>query len=102
MNDFRISPVDPLTVYSVQKVLRATHLTNGQKVDFMRKNSCQITSLFNTRINSEEFKAIMQNRPLEVLKPIKNSFTKRGDKKILAKTLEVEPNEIIAGFASGM
>lgn len=36
----------------------------------------------------------MENRPLQKFRPLKNSYTKMGDKIILAKALGIEPSQV--------
>ena len=45
-------------------------------------------------LGTEDFDRIMSNRPLMIFKPIKNVFTKNGDRILLAKTLEIPPNKL--------
>lgn len=89
-----ISRVEPLTVNKVYKVLGATHISAAQKEQFLRVNSVEINSLFSAMINSRSFEKIMHDRPLIIFKPLKNSYTKIGDKKILAEQLGIKPSEV--------
>ena len=97
--DIRVSKISgemPLDLTAVRKVLTSSDLTDAQKTQFLRTNSTQIKSLVDTKITGAEFRTLMENRPLIIFKPLKNSFTKAGDKKILAKTLNIKPTLVDA------
>ena len=49
------------------------------------------------KISSADYKILMKNRNLKKFRPLKNSFTKKGDKIILAKALGITPSEL-AGY----
>lgn len=89
-----ISRIEPLTINKVYKVLGATHISLAKKEQFLRRNDVEINALFMDKINSESFKTIMDNRPLKLFRPLVNSYTKAGDKRILAKTLGIKPSEV--------
>lgn len=92
MSDLKI---DAISAGAIRKVLTSSKLSDAQKADFLKQNSTEIRSTLTTNnITKTEFAMIMKNRPLVRLRPIKNSFTKQGDKILLAKTLGVEPKEI--------
>ena len=86
----------PLNLSGVRKVLSSTKITDEQKLQFLRKNKVEIKSMVETAITGSEFKSLMKNRPLIKFRPLKNSFTKAGDKKILAKTLNIKPTMVDA------
>ena len=97
--DIRVSKISgemPLDLTAVRKVLTSSDLTDAQKTQFLRTNSTQIKSLVDTKITGPEFQTLMEKRPLIIFKPLKNSFTKAGDKKILAKTLNIKPTLVDA------
>ena len=85
---------EPLTLNKVYKVLTATHISSADKEQFIKVNQTEIEKMFAGKINTTAFQQIMKNRPLKLFKPIKNSFTKAGDKKILAKNLDIAPAEL--------
>ncbi len=92
MSDLRIEPISPA---SVRRVLLSNQLTDVQKTEFLKQHEHVIRhTLAPETITKSEFKMIMQNRPLVRFRPLRNSFTKQGDKVLLAKTLGVEPKEI--------
>lgn len=93
--------VEPLTVNKIIKVLSATHISASEKEQFIRANRVEIDSLLAGKINTEAFQRVMKDRPLILFKPLKNSFTKAGDKKILANTLGISPNQV-GSFIQGV
>lgn len=92
--DMRIDKISGLDFATVQKVLSSANITDSQKVQFIKNNSAEIHSIMNSKITGAEFAAMMKTRPLIRFRPLKNSFTKRGDKKLLAMTLEIEPADV--------
>ena len=89
-----IRKIETLTINKVYNILSATHISASQKEDFLRVNSVEINALFSDKINTESFRKIMKNRPLKLFRPFKNSYTKAGDKKILAETLGIPLSEV--------
>lgn len=90
----RIRPVGNLDLYKVREVLASSQISSDQKIKFIRHNHAEISHLVEEKISSDDFKIIMDNRPLELFKPFKNSYTKAGDKKLLAIALGIKPNEV--------
>lgn len=81
-----------LDITALRNILTSAKITYKQKAQFIKDNSLQIKNIIeSTPITGKEFKFMMHNRPLIKFRPLKNSFTKRGDKKILAETLDVDP-----------
>ncbi len=89
-----INLITPITLSKVHEVLTSNKITDSQKTDFVRRYKTQIQEAIDVKISGTEFKWIMSNRPLPKFKPLKNSFTKRGDKIMLAKMLCIEPAEL--------
>ena len=96
MSDLSVSKIPSITidVYSIGHVLASSALTDAQKIQFIRRNSDEIKGIMEIELGSEEFNKIMGNRPLMLFKPIRNSFTKQGDRVLLAITLEIPVNEM--------
>ena len=96
MSDLSIHkiPEIPIDVYTIGHVLASSTLTDAQKIQFIRRNSDEIKGIMEIELGSEDFNKIMDNRPLMLFKPIRNSFTKQGDRVLLAKTLEIPVNEM--------
>lgn len=89
-----INLITPITLSKVHEVLTSNKITDSQKTDFVRRYKTQIQEAIDVKISGTEFKWIMSKRPIRKFKPLKNSFTKRGDKIMLAKMLCIEPAEL--------
>ena len=89
-----IDAIKPVNAYEIHKVLSSEKLTDNMKAEYLRKNETQIKKVLKTDISKEEFQQIMENRPLIRFKPLKNSFTKRGDDIIFAKTMNIDKKQI--------
>ena len=93
MKVYDIGTIDFNKIY---KIMRSSKLTVAQKEKFVRNHSLEIKGVMKTKLTSSEFTQIMNNRPLIKYRPLKNSFTKAGDKKILAQTLGVPTTQVTA------
>jgi len=93
MKVYDIGTIDFNKIY---KIMRSSKLTFAQKEKFVRNHSLEIKGVMKTKLTSSEFTQIMNNRPLIKYRPLKNSFTKAGDKKILAQTLGVPTTQVTA------
>lgn len=89
-----ISSIKTIDLPTIHRVLSSTSISERQKENFVQQNRTQINEVLKEHISGAEYKFIMQSRPLQKFRPIKNSFTKRGDKILLAKTLGIEPTEL--------
>lgn len=89
-----IHRLEPLTLNKVYNVLSATHISAAQKEEFVMVNRTEINELLLGKINTASFQTIMQGRKLQLFKPLKNSYTKAGDKKILAKALGIATGDV--------
>lgn len=91
-----ISPIKPVSLNSVQAVLSSKQISSQEKIDYMRTNRNEIKRLCEEELNitGREFKNMMQNRPLQRFRPLKNSFTKKGDKILLSVALGIQPEEV--------
>ncbi len=89
-----IKSIDSINLSTVREVLTSNKISQSQKNDFIRQYKTQIQHVLDVKLTGTEFKIIMKNRPLQKFKPIKNSFTKRGDKIFLANVLGIEPAEL--------
>lgn len=93
----KIAPVnhsENLNSLKIYEILSSPKLTDKQKAEFIRQNEFELKAKIKEEITPSEFKELMQNRPLMRFRPLKNSFTKRGDSILLAKALGIEPKEI--------
>jgi len=89
-----INSLTPITLSKVQEVLTSNKITQSQKTKFVRHYRTEIQQAVDVKLSGTEFKWIMGKRPLQKFKPIRNSFTKRGDKIMLAQMLGIEPAEV--------
>ena len=98
MSDMRISAISgyepSLDLYSIHKVLISDKISDYDKMRFLHKNQMQINHIMETKISSNEFINMMQGRALIRFRPLKNSYTKWGDKILLAKTLGILPSQV--------
>lgn len=83
--------IDFITIYNI---LTSSQISEANKTQFIRENHHKIKEIMIERITSHDFKTIMSTRAIKKFRPLKNSFTKAGDKMILAKALELPPREI--------
>lgn len=91
-----ISNIRPVNLYDLKKILASQKLTDKQKAEYINKNRIKIKNLMKDKITKQEFAYMMQNRPLIRFRPLKNSYTKKGDKILLAKSVGINPNEVNA------
>ncbi len=89
-----INYIGNLDLYKVRQILGSNKITADQKIKFIQKNHSEILHLAEQKISSTDFKTIMDNRPLKLFRPLKNSYTKAGDKKLLAIALGIKPMEV--------
>ena len=94
MTDFAISKIESIDVYTLRNVLASSQLTDLEKAKFIRKNSSQINTILKLKLDSTEYHTLMENRPLIKFRPFVNSFTKRGDKVLLAKALDISTPKV--------
>jgi hypothetical protein len=90
----KIERIEHLDFIALEKILASNKLTDRQKELFINNNKNKIEKIVIDKISSTDFKTLMQNRNLEKFRPLKNSFTKKGDKLILAKALGIKPSEV--------
>ena len=89
-----IDSLTPITLSKVREVLTSNKISHGQKTEFVRHFKTQIEEALDVKLTGKEYKWIMGNRPLQKFRFLKNSITKRGDKRMLAMMLEIEPCEV--------
>ena len=92
----QIDKIGTLDYITVHNILTSSKISEAQKVQFVKNNKTAISNIIehHIAISGKDFSALMKNRPLVKFKPIRNSFTKRGDKILLAKALGIEPVEV--------
>ena len=94
MSDIKVNAISNIDLYTIQKVFTSDKISDSQKVAFFRQHHGDITEIIKQTISSKEFAHMMKGRPLIKFRPLKNSFTKRGDKILLAKALGIDSSEI--------
>lgn len=90
----KIEKIDNLDFKHLMKILSSSEITEKQKTEFILKNKPQVEHIMKVKISSMDYKTLMQKRSLRKFRPLKNSFTKKGDKLILAKALNINPSEV--------
>ncbi|MBQ6516044.1 hypothetical protein IJI31_02580 [bacterium] len=93
----KVEKVDAVNLDEVHRIMRSKQISNTQKEQFIKDNKTHIDNISEFQISSPEYNKIMESRHLRKFRPIKNSFTKAGDKIILAKSLGIKPSEV-AGY----
>lgn len=89
-----VEKTSPLTTVDIYKILSSKKLSDKEKADFIKNNKHLIKATLKKEITRQEYDAIMEQRPLIKFRPLKNSFTKRGDEIILAKSLNIDKKDI--------
>ena len=89
-----VGSMNSVDFYTIRKILTSNDISATQKTKFIKDNRSQIDRMVEQKISSPEFQYMMKNRPLEIFKPIKNSYTKRGDKIILSKALGLTKSQL--------
>lgn len=89
-----INKISNIDIDVLHKVLTSSYITESQKTQFLENNRTKIQKLIEVNITDIEFLTLMQNRTLQKFRPLKNSYTKFGDKIILAKILGITANEV--------
>lgn len=90
----QVNKIEPITFDMIYKVLTSTKVSEAQKTQFMRNNSIQVAKIMETKINDADFTNLIKSRKIQKFRPLKNSYTKIGDKIILAKALNITPAEV--------
>lgn len=88
--------IEALTFDNLYKVLSSNKITERQKINFVKENQVKIAQIVDVKISSSDYKTMMGKRKLVKFRPLKNVFTKKGDKIILSKALNVPISEIPA------
>lgn len=90
----RVNNIGYIDMQTLHKVLTSDKISFNEKISYVRKNSNKIKDIIEAHITSSEYKKLMKGRPLEKFRPLKNSYTKRGDKILLAGSLGISPSEV--------
>ena len=101
----RVGSIESVDFNTIRQILTSQKISEAEKTQFIKENKTQIHQLINLHITGHEYRGLMKNRPLKKFRPLKNSFTKRGDKKLLAQALEIDEgdvNEYIENVSSAL
>lgn len=90
----KIEKIEHLDFLKLQEILSSTRITDSEKIRFIEQNKPEIEKIVDAKISNEDFNYLIQNRNLVKFRPLKNSFTKKGDKILLAKALNINPSEV--------
>lgn len=90
----KITGVNSIDTLKLHRILTSEKLTDKQKAEFIKKNTTAVKNIVKTEITKYEFEELMSERPLIRFRPLKNSFTKKGDTIILAKSLGIAEKDI--------
>lgn len=90
----KITGVNSIDTLKLHRILTSEKLTDKQKAEFIKKNTTAVKNIVKTEINKYEFEELMSERPLIRFRPLKNSFTKKGDTIILAQSLGIGEKDI--------
>lgn len=96
MSNINISKIENFTLNATNlcKILDSKKLSDRQKFEFINNNKTSIDKILNEELDKCDFYCIMARRPLLRFRPFLNSFTKRGDKKLLAKALGIPEEKV--------
>ena len=92
-----IPKIEAVNFNIVHQVLTSNKISESQKIQFLRNNKTEIEQLIDIKEpipTGKEYAILMKNRPLIKFRPLKNSFKKRGDKILLAKSLGIPLSEV--------
>lgn len=92
--DFRIEAIKPYETSGIYKYKNTENLSEKdiediKKLYLLNENNKNILKLTNT-----EYKTLLNKRPLLKFRPLRNSFLKKGDKKLLAASLEIKETQV--------
>lgn len=90
----KISKISNLDFDMLMKVLSSTQLTATEKSRFVQVNQPKVTEILDIKISNMDYRTLMEKRGLKKFRPLKNSFTKKGDKILLAKALGINLSEV--------
>ena len=83
-----------MDIYELYKIMSSNKISDYQKMQFIHNNRTQIHNVMKTKITNSEFLDMMGTRPLIRFRPLKNSYTKWGDKALLAKALGISTAQV--------
>lgn len=90
----KVEKINSLDFDSLYKVLASNKISDVEKTEFVLSNRGKIKQIMTHAITDVEFKTLMDNRVLQKFRPLKNSYTKLGDKILLAKALNIPTSKV--------
>lgn len=90
----KITEINSIDAVKLHQILSSEKLTDKQKAQFIKEHSIAIRETLKIEISKSEYQQLMSNRPLVRFRPLKNSFTKKGDAALLAKSLGITEKDI--------
>jgi hypothetical protein len=90
----KVSKVENINFDKLMEVMASNKISDAQKAQFFSQHKPQIEKIIETKITDSEFKDMMGKRAIIKFRPLKNSFTKKGDKILLSKALEVNTSDV--------
>lgn len=90
----QIDKINTINFDVIYSVLSSGAISNEEKRNFISTNRAEIKHVMNNVINEIDFKFLMDNRTLKKFHPLRNSYTKWGDKIILAKALNISTAQV--------
>lgn len=90
----KINGIDSIDALKLHRILSSEKLTDKQKAEFIKQNAIAIKDTLKIEISKSEYQMLMSNRPLVRFRPLKNSFTKKGDTIILAQSLGISEKDV--------
>ncbi len=85
--------IDAISALKITDISQLNKLSASEKVDVIQKNP-NLLSEIKTTITKADYAQMMSQRPLIRFRPLKNSFVKKGDKIILAKSLDIDVSDV--------
>ena len=89
-----VNKIEHLDFDKIYKVLRSSSISELDKTTFISNNRYEIRQIMSCVLDNENFQYLMQNRVLKKFRPLKNSYTKWGDKIILGKALNIPASQV--------
>lgn len=89
-----VEKIGGLNFDKLYKILNLSNITDAQKIKFVSSNKFEINNIVEKSISDVDFNWLMQNRALKKFRPLKNSYTKRGDKLLLAQALNIPASDV--------
>lgn len=90
----RVEKIESLNLQELHAIMTSNKISEHDKAHFVQLNQHQIKDIMKYHMTAAEFQGMMNGRELVKFRPLLNSFRKRGDKKLLAEALEIDPGDV--------